>query len=174
MRADPMGWVVWRDPVGLVTTTPGATRSVRSVFSVKPRGHAPYLLASCMDRNQVVALDLFTTVLQKGVKWTSLPINGTPDHPEMRHLLKRFKRLRIYGTGTLDPAGGGTLTFNTDNGAIVQSFPVFTYMGYPQRGILIEHCPGVNLVGRNVSVELDLNGTGLELTHLQVEWVNLI
>ena len=147
---------------------PGA--QANRLFSVSAFHQTPYLLVARKDIHQVSALDLYTLVPQRHVVWRTPPIDGGP---EMRGVRKRFRRLRLYGEGTLSPVDAGRVTFIADRGQRTQTFTITASTADPRQRILLIQETGVNLVGRVIEVILDLNGSGLILREVQLEYTVL-
>ena len=144
---------------------PGA--QANRLFAVSAFHQTPYLLVARKDIHQVSALDLYTPVPQRHVIWRTPPIDGGP---EMRGVRKRFRRLRLYGEGTLSPVDAGRVTFIADRGQRTQTFTLSASTADPRQRILLIQETGVNLVGRVIEVVIDLNGSGLILREVQLEY----
>jgi len=146
------------------------TLSVNGLFAVAADHQTPYLLIARKDINQIAMLDLYTPTIMANILWYTLPIDGGP---EARTWKKRFRRLRVYGEGTLDTVDAGTVTFVADLGQRQESYPVTTAYADPTQKILLLQETSPDLVGRQVEVRLKLNGTGILIREVQMEFVRI-
>jgi len=150
--------------------------TVHGLFPVNSGNQTPYLLIARADKNQVSMLDLYTPTTTKEVFWWSAPIDGSSsgdNKPDYRTKKKRFRRMRVYGDGSIPASGGGQVTFIADRGARVEVSPILPYQSDSTQGILILQETSPDLVGRQVEVVISITGTNIVLREMQLEFVVL-
>lgn len=152
---DTQGWSQFRDP--------GKTYSGAAV--VQPVGSPQVAYLARADAGTVSYLDVYTPNQTVGnITLRSHPFDGETQN---RMRLKRAKRLRVFGEGTLD-AANCSVTITCDNNRS------FTYKGGFSRAtgdVLLLQEFRAESVGRVLDVTLSLRGTGLVIRELMLEYI---
>ena len=161
--------------IGVLVVPMGRTPvRVWSACVVQQPGLPAFALVGRLDANTVSVIDLLSTPQWvNGMRYVTRPmISNLPYHmrstmgeQEPRAGRKRARRIRVYGEGTL--TAGSTITLHADG--LSETYPCSG--ADSTRGILIyqEFTPA--MLGRILSMELFLNGTGIVIRDTELDYI---
>ena len=133
-----------------------------------PLGVTPFMYIGRNDSNQIALLDTLTASLDDFCIYQTHPFTGDAGNL-IRTSRKKVHRIKVYGNGTLVTAAYPGYLFVTADNVRSDTYLYSPFSADAAQGILWAQ-ELQNLVARNIVITLLLQGTGINITEIEVQF----